>query len=568
MQRYIVGTQFLYILNLNKELSIPSLSCLIPKKMLSKHYRIILFLLVWCTIEEINALAPSKSIMEAEVEEKDLSNVKNGLEHQAAYNELQVKEAEELLSTLPESIYKIKILLKVSDWYEASYNNPKTLQKAFQYGEEALRISQNLRSNIYTGKCYLQLSMVQELRNNNSMIEINARKAIEALAKTDQTDDLGEAWVMVWSAKMRTNAPINERLDPIFKAASLFEKSENNKRSGDCYREISELYFSISDFHKASNFLKKAISFYKAANLKENDIYPITSRLNIIYETEKKGMDIIKLKNKTLLQQSKLQNEVFLRNSMIIFVLLLLIILGLLYKSFRFKKKTNNVLEKQRNEINKKNSSLEKLVVEKEWLMREIHHRVKNNLHMVAGLLASQAEFLKNGEALQAINSSQNRIHTMALIHQKLYQSENLSLIDMPSYIFELTEYLKDSFEIKKSIRFVLDVDSFNLPLSHSIPIGLIFNEAVTNAIEYAFPDRKNGEIRIYLKTNDSKNYVLIIQDNGIGLPSDFDPFDNPSLGVKLMHGLSADIDGKFLITNANGTKITLEFVFNENESP
>lgn len=518
--------------------------------MLSKHYRILLFLLVWFTFGEVNALAPSRSIMETGI----------GLDEETAYNELQVKKAEELLSTLPESIDKIKILLKVSDWYEASYNNPKTLQKAFQYAEEALRISQSLHSNIYSGKCYLQLSMVQELRNNNSMIEVNARKAIEELSKTNQTDDLGEAWVMVWSAKMRTNAPIKERLDPIFKAASLFEKSKNNKRSGDCYREISELYFSISDFHKAANSLKKAISFYKAANLKESDIYPISSRLNIIYETEKKSMDIIKLKNKTLLQQSKLKNEVFLRNSMITFVLLLLIILGLLYKSFRFKKKTNKVLETQQNEINKKNNTLEKLVGEKEWLLREIHHRVKNNLHMVVGLLASQAEFLKNEEALQAINSSQNRIHAMALIHQKLYQSENLSVIDMPSYIFELTEYLKDSFETRKSIRFVLDVDSFNLPLSHSIPIGLIFNEAVTNAIEYAFPDHENAIISIYLKTNDNENYVLIIHDNGVGIPYDIDPSESPSLGIKLMHGLSKDISGKFQITNEDGTKITLEF--------
>ena len=105
------------------------------------------------------------------------------------------------------------------------------------------------------------------------------------------------------------------------------------------------------------------------------------------------------------------------------------------------------------------------------------------------------------------------------------------------------------------------------MPLSHSIPIGLIFNEAITNAIKYAFPNNEKGIVTISLKTNDNQNYTLIIQDNGIGLPDDFDPYNNPSLGIKLMHGLSADIDGKFLITNANGTKITLEFVFNENES-
>lgn len=479
------------------------------------------------------------------------------------YTENKVIKTERALETL-HGVEKIKALLELSDWYEASFNNPETLEKAFQYAEEALRISQSLHSNIYVGKCYLQLSMLQELANNNLMIEVEARKAIEALTKTNQTDDLGEAWVKVWSAKMRTNAPIAERLDPIFKAASLFEKSRNNKRSGDCYKQISELYFSISDFPNSLNSLKKAIFFYKAANLKEKDILPISSRLNIIYDTEKKSKDIIKLKNKTLLQQSRLKIEMFLRNAMIIFLLLLLIILGLLYKRFKFKKKTNRLLEVQQEEINQKNITLQNMLIEKEWLLREIHHRVKNNLHMIVGLLASQVEFLKNEEAIQAISISQNRIQAMSLIHQKLYQSDNLSIIDMPSYIFELTEYLKDSFEIRNGIRFILDIDSFNLPLSHSIPIGLIFNEAVTNAIKYAFPNQENGVINISLKTNDNKNYTLIIQDNGIGLPDDFDPYENSSLGMKLMYGLSDDIRGKFQISSENGTKITLEFTINE----
>ncbi|WP_166638408.1 sensor histidine kinase [Flavobacterium sp. 245] len=533
--------------------------------MLANQYRILVFLLILFTIGDANAMAPFKNENQNEIAEKNLIALENDFDYEPPYTLQQVKKAERLLAGLQGNIDKIKTLLKLSDWYEASFNNPETLEKAFEYADDALRLSRFLHSDVYAGKCYLQFSMLYELRNNNAMIEISAKKAIALLSKTNKTNDLAESWVMIWSAKMRTNAPIEERLPPIFKAAALFEKCGNNKRTGDCYREISELYFSISDFHNSLNSLKKAIFFYKAAHLKENDIYPISSRLNIIYETEKRSMDIIKLKNKTLLQQSKLKNEVFLRNSMVIFVVLLLIILGLLYKSFTFKKKTNKVLETQQNEINKKNIALEKLVVEKEWLLREIHHRIKNNLHMVVGLLASQVEFLKNEEAVQAINNSQNRIQAMSLIHQKLYQSENLSMIDMPSYIFELTEYLKDSFEIRNRIRFILDVDTFNLPLSHSIPIGLIFNEAVTNAIKYAFPNQKNGIINISLKSAGNQNYKLIIQDNGVGLPHDFDPYNNPSLGVKLMHGLSADIEGKFLITNLNGTKITLEFTYNEN---
>lgn len=534
--------------------------------MFSKQSKIILYLLVLLTIGDLYALTSFKK-EEQEIAEKTLSILENSVDNEPPYTDQDVKKAEKLLYRLQGNIDKIKTLLKLSDWYEATFNNPETLEKAFTYAENALQLSRSLHSDIYAGKTYLQFSMLYQLRNNNSMIEVSARKAIALLEKTNQTDDLGEAWVMIWSAKMRTNAPIAERLTPIFKAAAVFKKSGNNKRIGDCYREISELYFSSSDFNNSLNYLKKAIFFYKAAHLKEEHIYPISSRMNIIYEAEKRNRDIIRLKNKTLMQQSKLKNEVFLRNSMITFVALLLIILGLLYKSFMFKKKTNKILETQQNEINKKNNTLEKLVVEKEWLLREIHHRVKNNLHMVVGLLASQVEFLKNEEAVQAINNSQNRIQAMSLIHQKLYQSENLSIIDMPSYIFELTEYLKDSFEIRSTIRFILDIDPFHLPLSHSIPIGLILNEAVTNSIKYAFPNNENGIITISLKTDGTTKYILIIHDNGIGLPPDFDPYNNPSLGAKLMHGLSADIEGKFLITNSSGTKITLEFTFIENNA-
>ncbi|MFB9080687.1 sensor histidine kinase [Flavobacterium procerum] len=531
--------------------------------MLRNPFKTFLILLVFLTIGDVNALSPFKSKKQVDTVEKTLVPATDTW-HEPPYTELQVIKAEKSLDAIPASINKIQILLQLSDWYQESFNSPKALEMAFQYAENALFISKSLHSDIYAGKCYLQLSMLYQLKNDNLMIEVIARKAIAVLNKTNQIDDLAESWVMVWSAKMRTSSPISQRLNPIFKAASLFEKSGNNRRIGDCYREISELYFSYSDFDNSIKFLKKAIFYYKAANLKEESFLPISSRLQIIYEAEKRNKDIVKLRNKTLLQQSKLKNEVFLRNSMVIFLLLLLIILGLLYKSFRFKKRTNKMLEIQQNEINKKNNTLQNLVVEKEWLLREIHHRVKNNLHMVVGLLASQTEFLKNEEAVQAINNSQNRIQAMSLIHQKLYQSENLSLIDMPSYIFELTEYLKDSFEIRNNIRFFLDIDGFNLPLSYSIPIGLIFNEAVTNSIKYGFPDHRNGTINISLKKNRSNSYVLIIHDNGIGLPADFDPYSNPSLGVKLMNGLAADIEGKFLITNSNGTKITLKFTINE----
>ncbi|RZJ54415.1 MAG: tetratricopeptide repeat protein [Flavobacterium sp.] len=289
------------------------------------------------------------------------------------------------------------------------------------------------------------------------------------------------------------------------------------------------------------------------------------NQLNILYETEKRNKNIIQLKNNSTIQKNKLRNASAFNNLMIVITISLLIIVMLLYRVYRLKQRTNKILSEQQDEINIKNKKLENLLTEKEWLLKEIHHRVKNNLHMVVGLLASQAEFLKNKEAVQAINDSQNRIQTMSLIHQKLYQSENLSMINMPSYIFELTEYLKDSFDIGKSIRFIVDIDNFDLPLSHSIPIGLIFNEAVTNSIKYAFPNNNpEGKIIISLKAEKEHTITLIIHDNGIGLPPEFDPCDSPSLGINLMKGLSEDIKGTFKIISDNGTKISLEFHFDE----
>jgi two-component system sensor histidine kinase ChiS len=228
-------------------------------------------------------------------------------------------------------------------------------------------------------------------------------------------------------------------------------------------------------------------------------------------------------------------------------------------------------LRKQKEELEKKviekNLSLqkhvkqqEKLLTEKEWLIKEIHHRVKNNFHIVTGLLSTQASYLKNDEALRAIEQSQQRIHAMSLIHQKLYQSENLSALNMPDYIHELVEYLKDCFETKRHIRFDLQIEPIVLDLSYSLPIGLILNEAITNAIKYAFRNRDQGVIAIALKRTNDITAVLSIHDNGIGFSPDFDLQRSSSMGMNLMRGLSEDINGVFSITSNDGTQVDISF--------
>ena len=186
---------------------------------------------------------------------------------------------------------------------------------------------------------------------------------------------------------------------------------------------------------------------------------------------------------------------------------------------------------------------------------------------MVMGLLGTQSGYLKSAEAIEAMSESQHRVHAMSLIHQKLYQSENLSAIDISDYIHELVNYLRDSFSIKKFIQFNIDVDPAELDLSHCLPLGLILNEGITNSIKYAFPSEKEGVITISFKSEGAGNYRLTLRDNGIGLPPEFTAAKTSSMGLNLMQGLSDDIDGSFNIYNDEGTVIQLDFFYNRDSN-
>ncbi|MDX1941559.1 MAG: histidine kinase dimerization/phosphoacceptor domain -containing protein [Saprospiraceae bacterium] len=281
--------------------------------------------------------------------------------------------------------------------------------------------------------------------------------------------------------------------------------------------------------------------------------------LQIQYETEQKEKDIQLLQNESQLQQSQLLQANLTKNITFGGITLLIIIVGLLYNRYRLKQRSNRQLEIQQIEINQTNRSLQNLLEEKEWLLKEIHHRVKNNLQIVMSLLNTQSNYLANDAALSAIRDSQHRIHSISLIHKKLYQSDNVAQIDMPNYIQELVEYLQDSFDTNYNIHFDLNIEPIELDVTQAVPLGLILNEAISNAIKYAFPNRK-GLINITMQQVDEESYSLIIADNGVGLPPDFDVNKSNSLGMSLMKGLSKQLNGSFELRNENGLTIHIAF--------
>lgn len=198
---------------------------------------------------------------------------------------------------------------------------------------------------------------------------------------------------------------------------------------------------------------------------------------------------------------------------------------------------------------------------EKELLLKEVHHRVKNNLQIISSLFSLQSQYIDNPEVLSLLMESKNRIRAMALIHEKLYQSWTFAKIDFTSYIQTLTRNLFASYNISSNrISLGLEVSDVSLTLDDAIPCGLLINELVSNALKHAFPNQQSGEISLQLSLNSDENCVLTVKDNGVGLPQDFSLEQTNSLGMLLVKALSLQLRGHLEIQNNNGAVFKVTF--------
>lgn len=198
---------------------------------------------------------------------------------------------------------------------------------------------------------------------------------------------------------------------------------------------------------------------------------------------------------------------------------------------------------------------------EKEVLLKEIHHRVKNNLQIISSLLNLQADYLKDNQALEVFKDSQNRIESMALIHEKLYQSQDLARINFADYIQDLVTNLFYSYNVSSStITLKMNVEEVFLVIDAAIPCGLIINELISNSLKYAFPQTEPGEICIEFCSLEANLFTLTISDNGVGFAQNFDFQTTESLGLRLVKGLTHQLQGNIDFISQNGVKYKIIF--------
>ena len=224
-----------------------------------------------------------------------------------------------------------------------------------------------------------------------------------------------------------------------------------------------------------------------------------------------------------------------------------------IYRYYKLGKKARGILEH-------KNKTISETLNEREVLLQEIHHRVKNNLQVVSSLLNIQSKYLNDESARKAVLEGRDRIQSMALVHEKLYQSENLSRIDVKEYLEELVNTLFQSYDVSEDrIKLASNIGSIDLSIDTTLQVGLLINELVSNALKHAFPAEKHGTISLSLIKKDDVHEVEV-SDDGIGINSPDDL--EKSYGYRIIRSISRGLNGTILMSDQAEKGTTFKLMF------
>ena len=325
-----------------------------------------------------------------------------------------------------------------------------------------------------------------------------------------------------------------------------FEKAFNITKKNNSLENQVKAVKGLAKSYEASNQFPQSIENYKLLNilsdsLLNKDITEQVASLNVQYETERKEARIELLEKDKLLAQRK-QGIWALAATVLV---ILALAFGILFRN----------RQKSVEKLEAKNRVISKMLEEKEYLVKEIHHRVKNNLQIISSLLQLQSRYIEEPSALAALSDGENRVRSMSIIHQHLYTDDHLSQVYLPSYVNNLCESLKASYSIgNKKIDLVKKAADCYLDVGVMVPLGLILNELVTNAFKYAFEGREQGTIRIEISENGDMLQVNV-DDDGVGI----DPTKQQGFGSRLIKSFLKKLEAEAKIHVNNGTHIAIE---------
>lgn len=487
---------------------------------------------------------------------QDLGNTQKALDY--AQQTLEASVATQQLPRIAAAHMELGIAyLKTSQ----EHNNHKSLAKEqLELALEKAEVSQHLP---IVGAAFMNLGIMYQTQGDGEKATLYYQKSIPILKQVGDQANYLRALIQVAFTKLQMAQQLEESQKEDYQY--YLEQAVDNATAA--YQQsqalgvvdvqlaaaelLAEIQAELGNFEIAYQYL----DFYN----KLTDSLLNAEKLQIIEETEAQFQNEKKQLQIQLLEEEKATRQAWLYG-IGIGLLGALIFLGIVIRLYQQKQKVNKQLAAQNELISQQKGLLQKRHEEKEILLKEIHHRVKNNLQIISSLLELQNKSIEDATATLAIEDGQSRIHSMALIHHKLYQNEDLNTINWKTYTEQLVQQIL-SMMTQEPPQYTLDIDpAIELDIDTAIPLGLILNELLTNACKYAFVVEGQGLIKITLKRLKQGHYSLQIWDNGPGLPSGFEWRKAKSLGLRLVRRLSKQLFGKASYTYNNGSQFTIEF--------
>ncbi|NAS30094.1 histidine kinase [Flavobacteriaceae bacterium R38] len=439
------------------------------------------------------------------------------------------------------NFYSARQKIETALSYVDLYLKDTSVEKSPEEFRDAVFLRGTIQGNL--GKCLIAVGEIED-----------AIPLLEAGASSSKEHDKGkfsprliDMWVDLADSHMQLGKPFIAKsyLDSIAKSNQSIYITEYN-------RLLADYYLNIGDTDSASYIFKDYIKI-------KDSIYDHSKKKELLGLLVNFDLD----NQKDIIQQQRLnlektKAEISQRdrkiNYGIIALVFTLVSLGAVAFAY-FKSVKNKRLIQDQNKI------IETALVEKDSLLKEIHHRVKNNLQMVSSLLSMQTKNTKSKEAIEALEEGKSRVKAMALIHQKLYQNEGLAVIEMQAYVESLVNSIQSVY--KKGghdVNINIDAEGTELDIDRAIPMGLILNELVSNSFKYAFPNKEGGQIYINIRKNGEQGFFEYT-DNGKGLPEDIEERSNSSMGVKLIQRLVNQLRSNLNIDkDAKGARFWFEF--------
>lgn len=444
------------------------------------------------------------------------------------------EEAEELRTELKDTVglanvlfNKTAVFAKMKRSKEALVSIDKTIELYKALGKEL--------TSAYSAKAHALFDLGKE----DEALAIFQSIDLMELTKQDElagiTSHLIQAEILMHKGQFSEALNLlNSIGEDLLKSPLKEQEIEFYRIRGTIFKQQNKYSAALADFEK---FIQLSEVWTGKSRMEQEE------EMRSLYETAEKDHSISLLEKEKTISDLKISSQ----NTRNIFLTIGLFGLGIL--SF--------FLYGLNKKIRVQNEALAKSEKDKTILLKEIHHRVKNNLQVISSLLNLQARKVKDENTKEALRSSKSRVQSMSILHQNLYNKKDLTNVNVKEYVSNLTTNLLDIYKVEKEIKINLDVDSVDIDVDSLVPIGLILNELLCNALKYAFGDQMKPEITVQFK-DDGEDLILRVKDNGRGLDQDSLPLKKGSIGSKLITSFVDRLEGKLLIENEGGAGISI----------